>query len=160
MGLYIARGFIGDGLATIVSAFNCGTGVTTYVENMGVMAVTRVFSTLVFLIAAVFAIALGFSPKFGALLHTIPSPVLAGLAVAVSGLIAAAMIRLFVDNRVNFAEPKNLFTVGVTLVFGAGNFSVNIGSFAIGGIGTATLAAIIIYQIMSIGSGKASQEIH
>ena len=157
---YIARGFIGDGLATMVSAFNGGTGVTTYVENMGVMAVTRVFSTLVFLIAALFAIALGFSPKFGALLHTIPSPVLAGLAVAVFGLIAAAMIRLFVDNQVNFAEPKNLFTVGVTLVFGAGNFSVNIGSFAIGGIGTATLAAIIIYQLMSQGSGKASQENH
>lgn len=151
MDRFIGRGFIGDGIATMVAGSGGGTGVTTYVENMGVMAVTRVFSTLVFVIAALVAIALGFSPKFGALLRTIPAPVLGGLAVAVFGLIAAAMIRLWVDNRVDFSDPRNLFTVGITLVFGSGNFSMSFGGFAIGGIGTATLAALIVYQLLSIG---------
>jgi uracil-xanthine permease len=155
MDRYIGRGFVGDGLATMLAGSGGGTGVTTYVENMGVMAVTRVFSTLIFVIAAVIAILLGFSPKFGALLHTIPGPVLGGLGVAVFGLIAAAMIRLWVDNRVDFSDPRNLFTVGITLIFGAGDFTVNFGGFAIGGIGTATLAAIILYQLLSIGRGKS-----
>lgn len=151
MDRYIGRGFLGDGIATMVSGAGGGTGVTTYVENMGVMAVTRVFSTLVFVVAALVAIGLGFSPKFGALLRTIPAPVLGGLAVAVFGLIAAAMIRLWVDNKVDFSDPRNLFTVGTTLIFGAGNFSFSIGDFAIGGIGTATLAALILYQLLGIG---------
>ncbi|PKR54125.1 uracil-xanthine permease family protein [Thalassospira marina] len=157
MDRYIGRGFVGDGLATMLAGSGGGTGVTTYVENMGVMAVTRVFSTLIFVIAAIIAILLGFSPKFGALLHTIPAPVLGGLGVAVFGLIAAAMVRLWVDNRVDFSDPRNLFTVGITLIFGAGNFTVNVGGFAIGGIGTATLAAIILYQVLSIGRGKADR---
>ncbi len=147
---YIGRGFIGDGIATMVSGVGGGTGITTYVENMGVMAVTRVFSTLVFVITAFVAILLGFSPKFGALLHTIPAPVLGGLAVAVFGLIAAAMIRLWVDNKVDFSDPRNLFTVGITLIFGCGNFAFSIGDFAIGGIGTATLGALIMYQLLGI----------
>ncbi|TQS73652.1 pyrimidine utilization transport protein G [Rhodobacteraceae bacterium] len=148
---YVGRGFIGDGLATMISGAGGGTGVTTYVENMGVMAVTRVFSTLIFVIAAFIAILLGFSPKFGALLRTIPAPVLGGLSVAVFGLIAAAMARLWVDNKVDFADPRNLFTVGITLVLGAGDFSITFGEFAIGGIGTATLAALITYQLLGIG---------
>ncbi|MAL40063.1 MAG: uracil-xanthine permease family protein [Pseudomonadota bacterium] len=154
MDRYIGRGFVGDGLATMLAGSGGGTGVTTYVENMGVMAVTRVFSTLIFVIAAVIAILLGFSPKFGALLHTIPAPVLGGLGVAVFGLIAAAMVRLWVDNQVDFSDPRNLFTVGITLIFGGGDFTVTFGGFAIGGIGTATLAAIILYQVLSIGRKK------
>jgi putative pyrimidine permease RutG len=148
---YVGRGFLGDGIATMISGAGGGTGVTTYVENMGVMAVTRVYSTLVFVVAAVAAIALGFSPKFGALLRTIPGPVLGGLAVVVFGLIAAAMIRLWVDNRVDFSDPRNLLTVGVALVMGAGNFSVTLGGFSIAGIGTATVAAIGLYQLLGIG---------
>ncbi|GAA5241232.1 solute carrier family 23 protein [Burkholderia mallei] len=69
---YVGRAFIGDGLATVVSASMGGTGVTTYAENIGVMAVTRIYSTLVFVAAALIAIALGFSPKFGAVIQTIP----------------------------------------------------------------------------------------
>ncbi|WP_062763194.1 solute carrier family 23 protein [Falsirhodobacter sp. alg1] len=148
MNRQIGPGFIGDGIATMVSGAGGGTGVTTYAENMGVMAVTRVFSTLVFVVAAFAAIALGFSPKFGALLQTIPGPVLGGLSVVVFGLIAAAMVRLWVDNRVDFSDPRNLITVGVTLVLGAGNFEVTFGGFSIGGIGTATIAAVVLYRIL------------
>lgn len=151
MDKYIGRGFVGDGVATMIAGAGGGTGVTTYAENIGVMAMTKVYSTLIFPIAAVIAILLGLSPKFGAILQTIPAPVLAGLAVSVFGLIASAMARIWVDNKVDFSDPRNLFTVGVALIFGAGDFTVNIGGFALGGIGTSTLAALVIYQLLGIG---------
>src|SRR5699024_11008062 len=87
---YLGRAFIGDGVATMVSGAVGGTGVTTYAENIGVMTVTRIYSTLVFVVAACMAIILGFSPKFGALIQTIPAPVLGGMSVVVFGLIAIA----------------------------------------------------------------------
>lgn len=151
MDPYIGRGFLGDGLATMLAGSGGGTGVTTYAENIGVMAMTRVYSTLIFPMAAVVAILLGLSPKFGAILQTIPAPVLAGLAVSVFGLIASAMARIWVDHGVDFSDPRNLFTVGVALIFGAGDFTVSFGGFALGGIGTSTLAALVLYQLLGIG---------
>ncbi|MTH79213.1 solute carrier family 23 protein [Paracoccus aestuariivivens] len=150
MDRYIGRGFLADGLATMVAGAGGGTGVTTYAENIGVMAMTKVYSTLIFPMAAVIAILLGLSPKFGAILQTIPAPVLAGLAVSVFGLIASAMARIWVDNKVDFSDPRNLFTVGVALIFGAGDFTVNLGGFALGGIGTSTLAALVLYQLLGM----------
>ncbi|HRO13698.1 MAG TPA: solute carrier family 23 protein [Paracoccus sp. (in: a-proteobacteria)] len=155
MDRYIGRGFFADGLATVVAGSGGGTGVTTYAENIGVMAMTRVYSTLVFVIAAFVAICLGLSPKFGAILQTIPAPVLAGLSVSVFGLIASAMVRIWVENKVDFADPRNLFTVGVALIFGAGDFTLKIGDFALGGIGTSTLAALILYQVLGFGRKAA-----
>ncbi|MFM9974348.1 MAG: solute carrier family 23 protein, partial [Beijerinckiaceae bacterium] len=119
-----------------------------YAENMGVMAVTRVFSTLVFVVAGLVAILLGFSPKFGALIQTIPGPVLGGLSVVVFGLIAATAGRIWVESKVDFSNPRNLLTVGTALVLGAGDFSLSIGGFTMGGIGTATFGAIILYHLM------------
>lgn len=150
MDPYIGRGFLGDGIATMIAGAGGGTGVTTYAENIGVMAMTKVYSTLIFPIAAVIAIILGLSPKFGALLQTIPAPVLAGLAVSVFGLIASAMARIWVDNKVDFSDPRNLFTAGVALILGAGDFTVTFGGFALGGIGTSTLAALVIYQLLGL----------
>ncbi|HEV7436024.1 MAG TPA: solute carrier family 23 protein [Pseudorhizobium sp.] len=145
---YLGRAFLGDGLATMVSGAFGGTGMTTYAENMGVMAVTRIFSTLVFLVAAVVAILLGFSPKFGALIQTIPGPVIGGLSIVVFGLIAATAGRIWVENKVDFAEPRNLITVGVALVLGAGNFKLAVAGFTLDGIGTATIGAIILYHVL------------
>ncbi|WP_312526349.1 solute carrier family 23 protein [Paracoccus sp. (in: a-proteobacteria)] len=154
MDRYIGRGFLGDGIATMISGANGGTGITTYAENIGVMAMTKVYSTLIFVIAATAAIFLGLSPKFGAVLQTIPAPVLAGLAVSVFGLIASAMARIWVENRVDFSDPRNLFTVGVALIFGAGDFTLHLGDFALGGIGTSTLAALFMYQLLGLRSRK------
>jgi putative pyrimidine permease RutG len=145
---YLGRAFLGDGLATIVSASGGGTGMTTYAENIGVMAVTRIYSTLVFIIAAVVAILLGFSPKFGALIATIPQGVLGGLAIVLFGLIAATGGRIWVQNQVDFSKSRNLITAAVALTMGAGNFTLTIGNFTLGGIATATFSAIIIYQIL------------
>jgi len=145
---YIGRAFVGDGLATIVSGFAGGTGVTTYAENIGVMAVTKIYSTLVFVIAAVIALVLGFSPKFGALIETIPGPVLGGVSIVVFGLIAVTGARIWVVNKVDFSDNRNLIVAAVTLVVGAGNFSLQIGGFALGGIGTATFGAILLYALL------------
>src|SRR5438132_4974118 len=145
---YLGRAFLGDALATIVSASGGGTGVTTYAENIGVMAATRISSTLTFIFAAVVAILLGFSPKFGALIHTIPPGVLGGLAIVLFGLIAATGGRIWVQNGVDFSKSRNLITVAVALTLGAGNFVLNVGTFSIGGIGTATFGSIILYQIL------------
>ncbi len=143
---YLGRAFLGDGIATIVSGFGGGTGLTTYAENIGTMAVTRIYSTVVFVIAAVVAILLGFCPKFGALIATIPSGVIGGLAIVLFGLIAATAGRIWVQNGVDFSKSRNLLTIAIALIFGAGNFVPNFGGFALGGIGTATFGAIIVYQ--------------
>lgn len=145
---YLGRAFVGDGVATMVSGAVGGTGVTTYAENIGVMAVTRIYSTLVFVIAAVIAIVLGFSPKFGALIQTIPGPVLGGMSVVVFGLIAIAGARIWVVNQVDFTDNRNLIVAAVTLVLGAGDFTVKLGDFTLGGIGTATFGAIILYALL------------
>jgi putative pyrimidine permease RutG len=139
----IGRAFIGRRHRHHDLGLGGGTGVTTYAENMGVMAVTRVYSTLVFVAAGLIAILLGFSPKFGALISTIPVPVLGGLAVVVFGLIAATAGRIWVENKVDFSSPKNLITVAVALVLGAGDFKLSIAGFTLAGIGTATFGAII-----------------
>ncbi|HCV63662.1 MAG TPA: pyrimidine utilization transport protein G [Serratia sp.] len=145
---YIGRAFVGDGLATMLSGSVGGTGVTTYAENIGVMAVTKIYSTLVFVAAAVVAIVLGFSPKFGALIHTIPGPVLGGASVVVFGLIAVAGARIWVQNKVDLGDNGNLIMVAVTLVLGAGDFALTIGNFTMGGIGTATFGAIILNALL------------
>ncbi|MGE8689695.1 MAG: solute carrier family 23 protein [Achromobacter sp.] len=145
---YLGRAFVGDGVATMVSGAVGGTGVTTYAENIGVMAVTRIYSTLVFVVAAVIAIVLGFSPKFGALIQTIPAPVLGGMSVVVFGLIAIAGARIWVVNQVDFSDNRNLIVAAVTLVLGAGDFTVKLGTFTLGGIGTATFGAIILYALL------------
>jgi putative pyrimidine permease RutG len=145
---YLGRAFIGDGIATMVAGCGGGTGVTTYAENIGVMAVTKIYSSQVFVVAALFAIVLGFSPKFGALILSIPRPVVGGLSILLFGLIAATAARIWVDNKVDFSRPGNLVTVGTAAVLGAGNLAIDLGGFTLGGIGTATFGAIILNQLL------------
>jgi len=155
---YLGRAFVGDGVATMVSGSLGGTGVTTYAENIGVMTVTRIYSTLVFVVAAFIAIALGFSPKFGALIQTIPGPVLGGMSVVVFGLIAVAGARIWVVNQVDFSDNRNLIVAAVTLVLGAGNFTIQFGDFKLDGIGTATFGAILLYALLRIGMPGSQQK--
>jgi uracil-xanthine permease len=150
---YMGRAFVGDGIATMVSGSAGGTGVTTYAENIGVMAVTKIYSTLVFVVAGLIAILLGFSPKFGALIQTIPGAVLGGVSIVVFGLIAVAGAKIWVDNRVDFTHNRNLIVTAVTLVLGAGDFTLKLGGFTLGGIGTATFGAIVLHALLK---GKAA----
>ena len=145
---YIGRAFIGDGLATLVSGSVGGTGVTTYAENIGVMAATKMYSTAVFLVAALMAVVLGFSPKFGALIQAIPLPVMGGVSIVVFGLIAVAGAKIWVDNKVDFSDNKNLLVAAITLILGTGDFTLKFGQFALGGIGTATFGAILLWALL------------
>jgi xanthine/uracil permease len=151
MDPYIGRAFLGDAVATVVSGSVGGTGVTTYAENIGVMAATRIYSTALFVVAGLFAILLGFSPKFGALIHTIPVAVMGGVSIVVFGMIAAAGARIWVDHKVDFAESRNLLVAAITLVLGTGDFTLKFGEFAMGGIGTATFGAILLNALLSRG---------
>jgi putative pyrimidine permease RutG len=146
---YMGRAFIGDGVATVVSGFAGGTGVTTYAENIGVMAATKIYSTAVFLFAALIAVILGFSPKFGAVIQAIPLPVMGGVSIVVFGLIAIAGAKIWVDNRVDFSQNRNLIVAAITLVLGTGDFTLGFGDFKLGGIGTATFGAVLIYALLN-----------
>ena len=154
MDRYMGRAFIGDGVATMVSGAAGGTGVTTYAENIGVMAATKIYSTAVFVVAAVVAIVLGFSPKFGAVIQAIPLPVMGGVSIVVFGLIAVAGAKIWVDNQVDFSDNRNLMVAAIPLVLGTGGFALHFGSFELGGIGTATFAAIALYLVLSFGQGQ------
>ena len=145
---YVGRAFVGDGIATVVSGASGGTGVTTYAENIGVMAATRIYSTAIFVVAALIALVLGFSPKFGALIQAIPLAVMGGVSIVVFGLIAIAGAKIWVDNQVDFTNPTNLIVAAVTLVLGTGDYTLRFGDFALGGIGTATFGAILLHLVL------------
>ena len=146
---YMGRAFMGDGIATIVAGSAGGTGVTTYAENIGVMAATKIYSTAVFLVAGIMAIVLGFSPKFGALIQAIPLAVMGGVSIVVFGLIAVAGAKIWVDNKVDFSNNKNLLVAAITLVLGTGDYTLRFGEFALGGIGTATFGAILLHALLN-----------
>jgi uracil-xanthine permease len=145
---YLGRAFIGDGVATVVSGAAGGTGVTTYAENIGVMAATKIYSTAVFVLAALIAVLLGLSPKFGAVIQAIPLPVMGGVSIVVFGLIAVAGARIWVDNKVDFSDNRNLIVAAITLILGTGDFTLRFGDFALGGIGTATFGAVLLWALL------------
>jgi putative pyrimidine permease RutG len=149
LDVYMGRAFMGDGVATMVAGSVGGTGVTTYAENIGVMAATKIYSTAIFVVAGLMAILLGFSPKFGALIQAIPLAVMGGVSIVVFGLIAVAGAKIWVDNRVDFSDNKNLLVAAITLVLGTGDFTLKFGDFALGGIGTATFGAIGLYALLN-----------
>ncbi|MGI9255230.1 MAG: solute carrier family 23 protein, partial [Thermomicrobiales bacterium] len=155
---YLGRGFIGDGVATMVAGLGGGSGVTTYAENIGVMAVTRVYSTAIFVVASLFAILLGLSPKFGALIQSIPLGVLGGVTTVLFGLIAATGARIWVDNKVDFSKGANLFIAATVLIIGAADYTLTFGRFSLNGITLGTLAAIVLYQIFGRGSNGDDYE--
>ena len=146
---YIGRGFLADGLATTLSSGFGGTGVTTYAENIGVMAVTKVYSTTIFVMAGIVAIFLGLSPKFGAIVQSIPAALLGGASIVVFGLIAIAGAKIWIDSHIDFSKNSNLIIAAVTVIMGTGNFSLHLGGFDLGGIGTATLAAIVLNALFN-----------
>ena len=154
---YMGRAFMGDGVATMVAGSAGGTGVTTYAENIGVMAATKIYSTAIFLVAGLMAVLLGFSPKFGALIQAIPLAVMGGVSIVVFGLIAVAGAKIWVDNRVDFSDNKNLLVAAITLILGTGDYTLKFGQFALGGIGTATFGAIILYALLNRGKAPVKR---
>ncbi|MDM1781831.1 solute carrier family 23 protein [uncultured Acinetobacter sp.] len=151
---HIGKAFVADGIATSLAGSVGAPGMTTYGENIGVMAVTRVYSTIIFAVAGVFAIFLGLSPKFGAIVHTIPTAILTGASIVVFGLITIAGAKIWIENKVDFSQNKNLMVAAVTIILGTGDFALNFGNFTLGGIGTATFAALFLNWFFALGEKK------
>jgi uracil-xanthine permease len=148
----LGRGYMGDGAATMLAGFGGGSGTTTYAENIGVMAATRVYSTAAYIVAGLTAIALGFIPKFGALIVSIPIGVLGGATIVLYGLIAVLGGRIWVEAKVDFKNPVNLFPAAIGLIIGAADFTWTSdggrGDISFNGIAIGSFATIIIYQLM------------
>ncbi len=145
---YLGRGFIGDGAATAVAGFIGASPTTTYAENIGVMAATRVYSTAAYYIAALVAIFFGFSPKFGAFVSSVPPGVLGGITVILYGMIGLLGAKIWVENKVNFAAPQNLVPLSAGLIIGIGNVSIKFSdTFEISGIALGTIVVVAMYHL-------------
>ncbi len=140
------RALLADGAATIVAGLGGGSGTTTYAENIGVMAATRVYSTLAYWAAAAVALLLSLVPKFGAMVAVIPLGILGGLSVLLFGLIAVLGARIWVEAKVDFTNPVNLVTAAVALIIGTADFTATAGDMIFNGIALGAIAALVIYH--------------
>lgn len=138
------RSLLGDGLANILSGIFGATPNTTYGENIGVMAITRVFSVWVIGGAAIFAIIFSFVGKVSALIHLIPVPVMGGVSILLFGIIGASGLRMLVERKVDYTKPSNLILTSVIMVVGLSSLSVKIGPVELSGMGLATVVGMII----------------
>ena len=127
------RTLLGDGLATSLAGLLGGPANTTYSENTGVLAVTRVYEPLVLRLAALFAILLSFSPKLAALLQTLPQGVLGGISMLLFGMIASIGIRTLAEAEIDFTKSRNLIVVSAILVLGLGGAVANLGTIQVAG---------------------------
>ncbi|MCP2240623.1 uracil permease [Thermoanaerobacterium thermosaccharolyticum] len=142
------RVMLGNGLATSIAALFGGPPSTTYGENIGVLAMTKVYSSRVVEGAAVIAILLSFIQKIGALIQVIPQAVMGGVTIILFGMIAAAGIRTLVENKVDFSDSRNLIIASVILTLGVGGIKIGSGNFVFEGVGPATLAGIILNLVL------------
>ncbi|MEE6273956.1 uracil-xanthine permease family protein [Georgenia wangjunii] len=142
------RALFADGLATTLAGAGGGSGTTTYAENIGVMAATRVYSTAAYGVAATVALLLSLSPKFGEVINTIPDGVLGGAATVLYGMIGVLGARIWVQNKVDFSDPVNLTTAAIALVVGIANYTWSVGQLQFGGIALGTASALGVYHLM------------
>lgn len=138
------RSIFGNGLSTIISGFFGSTPNTTYGENIGVLAITRVFSTWVIGGAACFAILLSCLGKLAALIQSIPAPVMGGVSMLLFGLIAASGIRILVEAKVDYNQPMNLLLTSIVMGIGVSTASITIGTVTLKGMALATIVAILL----------------
>jgi uracil-xanthine permease len=147
-----------DGIATTLAGAGGGSGTTTYAENIGVMAATRIYSTAAYWVAGVGAILLSLSPKFGAVLSATPAGVLGGVGVALYGMIGVLGAKIWIENKVNFGNSTNLLIAATTLIIGIADMTWTRGDYSFGGIINGTLVAVVGYQVLRAlnkAAGKA-----
>jgi uracil permease len=143
------RTLIGDGIGTALAGIFGGPANTTYSENTGVLALTKVWKPSVMRVAAVMAICLSMIQKLGAIIQTIPAPVIGGISIILFGMIASIGVRTVVENNVDFKQNRNLIIASVILVIGIGGAMVKIwGNLQFGGMGLAAIIGIILNQIL------------
>ncbi len=144
----LERTLTGDGIAQIIAGFFGAPPVTSYGENIGVMAITKIHSVYVIAGAAVFAVVLSFIGKISALIHSIPTPVIGGVSIALFGVIASSGLKILVDNKVNFDDKRNLLIASVILVSGIGGLTLNVAGISISGVAFSTILGILMHLIL------------
>ena len=144
-----------DGLGTTLAGFGGGSGTTTYGENIGVMAATKVYSTAAYWCAAAFALILSLCPKFGAVINTIPAGVLGGVTTLLYGMIGMIGIRIWVENKVNFDKPLNIMVAAITMIIAIGQFAFTVGGISFNGIAIGTIVILVAYHGLK-AIGKAT----
>ncbi|MDO5635327.1 MAG: solute carrier family 23 protein [Micrococcus sp.] len=149
MDPFMGRALIADGLATTLSGTGGGVGTTTYAENIGVMASSKVYSTAAYWVAGLTAVALSFLPQFGALVATIPMGVAGGAGIILYGMIGVMGVRIWVQNRVDFSNTIHLMTAGAGLIVAIADPTMSIGGMALGGITLGTVTALTVYHVMT-----------
>ncbi len=151
------RSILGNGISTIISGFFGSTPNTTYGENIGVLAITKVFSTWVIGGAAVFAILLSCFGKLAALIQSIPTPVMGGVSLLLFGVIAASGIRVLVESKVDYNNPLNLLLTALVMGIGVSTASITIGTVTLKGMSLATVIAIILsiaFRLIALAHGE------
>lgn len=138
---------LADGLATTLAGFGGGSGTTTYAENIGVMAATRVYSTAAYWVAAATAVVLAFSPKFGALVFTVPDGVIGGATLVLYGLIGLLGVRIWMEAKVDFTDTVNLLVVASAIVAGIGDLTLTVGAVELGGIAWGSVGVLVLYPL-------------
>ncbi|NUW31034.1 nitrate reductase [Nonomuraea sp. SMC257] len=152
---YVGRAIAADGVATAVASAVGGSPTTTYAENIGVMAATKVYSTAAYYIAGLIAILFGLSPKFGALVSATPSGVLGGVTVILYGMIGLLGAKIWVENRVDFADPLNMVPIGAGIILAVGPVKFLISSdFRLEGIALGTIVLVAGYHLLRVISGR------
>ncbi|MDR4534864.1 solute carrier family 23 protein [Glutamicibacter sp. PS] len=147
---YNGRALMADGAATVIAGLGGGSATTTYAENIGVMAASRVYSTAAYFVAAIAAMALAFLPKFGALISTIPAGVIGGAGIVLYGMIGIIGARLWIENKVDFQNPINLMTAGSGLIIAiAVTQEISYGPIQLGGIAMGTIATLVVFHVMT-----------
>ncbi|MGY1601826.1 uracil-xanthine permease family protein [Geodermatophilus sp. SYSU D00815] len=145
---YMGRAIAADGVATVVASAVGGSPTTTYAENIGVMAATRVYSTAAYYVAALVAILLGFIPKFGALINIVPGGVLGGITVVLYGMIGLLGAKIWKENRVDFANPINLVPLAAGIIIAIGNVTLEFtDTFSLSGIALGTIVAVLGWHV-------------
>ncbi|BBZ62839.1 uracil-xanthine permease family protein [Mycolicibacterium monacense] len=146
----IGRALAADGVATTLAGFGGGSATTTYAENIGVMAATRVYSTAAYWVAAVVAIALSLCPKIGAAISATPAGVLGGATVVLYGLVGVLGVRIWLTNHVDFSLPVNQMTAAIPLIIGIADFTWQAGELTFTGIALGSIAALLVYHGMRL----------
>ncbi|WP_454229223.1 uracil-xanthine permease family protein [Propioniciclava flava] len=136
-----------DGATSMLATFVGAGPTTTYAENIGVMASTKVYSSAAYVVAAIVAILFGFSPKFGAIISATPGGVLGGITVVLYGMIGLLGAKIWKENQVNFGNPVNLVPVAAGIIIGVGNVSLDLGGWQLSGIAFGTLVTVIVYHL-------------
>jgi uracil-xanthine permease len=145
---YMGKAIAADGIGSVL-ATSVGAGpTTTYAENIGVMAASRVYSSAAYVVAAIVAILFGFSPKFGAVISATPGGVLGGITVVLYGMIGLLGAKIWKENKVDFGNPLNLVPVSAGIIIGIGDVSLQITpDFALGGIALGTIVTVAVYHL-------------